>query len=147
MESPGKLGLRVRQRNAGPQAAHHIGPIEVRIDEHRVVLVAIIPGERGTVHDRDVEHRRRAWGDSEEFGCGDSRDRKWDVIDADGLANGRRISGEPAAPVVITENRHLRSPGKVIVIADEPARSRNDSEAAEEVPGDKFDVRRVRLAR
>jgi hypothetical protein len=85
MESPGKLGLRVSQRNAGAQPAHHIGPIEVRIDEHRVVLVAIIPGEQGTVHDGDVKYRRRAGCDAEELGRGDSRDGKRDVIDADGL--------------------------------------------------------------
>ncbi len=49
MESRGQLGLGARQRDAGAQAAHHIDPIKMRIDEHCVVFVAIIPGERGPV--------------------------------------------------------------------------------------------------
>ena len=56
-----------------------------------------------------------------------------------GLANGGRISGESVAPVVVTENRHLRRARDVIAIGNQAARSRNDSEAAEEVAGDEFD--------
>lgn len=88
MESRGQFSLSTLERAAGAQTAHHIGPIEVRIDEHRVVFVPKVPGERGAVLDRNVNAGRTAGSYTKEFRCGNARDRKWDVVDAQGLANG-----------------------------------------------------------
>src|SRR6185312_16046136 len=140
MESRGNLDLSARQGNAGTQAAHDIGPIEVRIDEHRVVLVAVISGERRTVGDRNVDLRNVTGSHPEEFGGRNARDCEWKVVNPYRLANRRRISAESRAPVVITKNRHLRCTCDIVAIDNKPARGWNNSEAAEEIAGDEFNL-------
>lgn len=102
------------------------------------MFIAIIPGERGPVHDRNVNHWSVTWSDSEEFRRCDARDGEWDVVDVDGLANGRRISGEPAAPVVVTKDRHLRCAREIVAIGNQAAGGWNNAEAAEEIARDEF---------
>ncbi len=99
---------------------------------------AVVSGQRGAVHDGNVNHRSGTRGDAKELRCGDALDREWNIVDADDLANGRRIPREPLAPVVVTKDRHLRCASQVIALGNQPPRSRNDSEAAEEIARDEF---------
>jgi len=110
------------------------------IDEHRVVLVAVIFGECGTVRHRNINRWRRTRCHAKKFGWCHTCDGEWDVVNAYGLANDRRISGESVAPTVITEDRDLRCTCDIIAIADEPAHGGSDSDATEEIARDKFDV-------
>ena len=110
------------------------------------MFVAIIAGQRGAVHDRNINHRSGTRDDAKEFGRGNARNRERNVVDVTVWPMAAGFSSEPVAPIAVTQDGHLRRPRTVIAIGNEAAQGRNNSKAAKETAGDELNGPRFGLA-
>jgi hypothetical protein len=108
------------------------------INEHGVAFIAVIPGERWTVYDWNIEIWSKPRTYTKKFRWSNARNREGNVIDAYGLADGCRVPCKPLTPIVIAENRYLRRSRAIVIVVDQPTYSRNDSKTVKKIAGNKF---------
>src|SRR5215469_2120952 len=107
METRGDFGLSARERDSWAQTSHDVGPVEMGIDKHGVVLVAVIAGERRAIGHGHIDHGGSARAYAVELGRGDADDRHGKSVDADGSADYGRVTSEAGAPVRVAEHGDL----------------------------------------
>ena len=128
-------GLRLFGRHAGLQPGEDADPAVARIVER------VVPARRQLRlhHHRHVDLRRDAQLDALEPFARDTDDGVRVRVDDHGLADHRRIGGEAAAPVRVTQHGDRMSVRDAIVIRREhPAGGRGDAERLEVAAGHDF---------
>src|SRR5689334_640475 len=93
MKRSGQCRLGLRQADARTQTRHHFDPVDILVE---IPLRGLGAQQKICVHGK-VKIRRDAWIDTEEFGWCDSRHRKWNVIDENGLPD--CLGGPAKAPL------------------------------------------------
>ena len=128
-------GLRLRHRNAGAQASHHLDPVIMFVD----VALADDPARFALrvqhkigVH-RDVEIRHPPRIDAEKSRRRDSDRRERNIVDEHRLPDRVCDIAEPSLREGVAEHHHLQRSGTIVVAANQTSRCRRQRQPAKEV--------------
>src|SRR5690348_8763849 len=146
MKLRAQYGIGLAKADAGLEAAHHLDPIKVLVNESGIDIVVAIQIHKAEIVNRNEHDRRALRSNAEKFRMRDAGNDERPAVNENGFADGAIARSEAPLRKTVGDCDDGCGAGPVVVGSDQPACSGPNTQRAEIIAGDILTFAKLGLA-